>query len=429
MRLIAKANSVNNDHSRSITGTKRWLMLGLCASLFICSQFHRVSNAIIAVDLREDLRISAESLGVLSAAFFYAFAAMQVPLALLLDRVGGRLAMGVLSLGGAGGALAFSMARGMEGAVLGRVLLGIGMAGNLMGSLKLISNWFPPKQFATLSGLLMALGTLGNMLAATPLAVMVEALGWRWSIGLAGAFTGALSLFFLAFVQERPERGSEKARGATGPTSTLGQVGSLLRLREYWLISFATFFRYGTFVAIQGLWAGPYLIQVMGLSSVTAGNILVLLNLGLILGSPLGGILSDQWFRSRKRVVMVGLAAMALAELVLALGWCGTSPGWLSLLFLALGTSSAFGQVMYAHIKELVPGQMTGMALTGINLFTMLGAAAFLQGLGWVVDQWSHGGGTSTQAYRAAFLVAFGGVALALLLYAATRDSRGPRRG
>jgi nitrate/nitrite transporter NarK len=403
-----------------------WMVLGLCSLLFISSQFHRVSNAIIAVELREELGISAESLGVLSASFFYSFAAMQVPLALFLDRLGGRLSMGVLSIVGAAGALVFSMARGMEGAVLGRILLGAGMAGNLMGSLKLISNWFPPQQFATLSGLLLALGTLGNMLAATPLAMMVENLGWRLSIGLWGLGTGLLALIFLALVRERPPHSADHGR-AQNAASTLGQVGLLLRLREYWLISLATFFRYGTFVAIQGLWAGPYLIQVLGLAPVTSGNILVLLNLGLVLGSPLGGILSDRWIRSRKRVVLMGLGVMAAAQLTLAMGWCGRDLGWLGFAFMMLGISSAFGQVMYAHIKELVPAPMTGMALTGINLFTMLGAASFLQGLGWVVDRWIQGGSTNQEAYMAAFLAGFGGVALAFLLYLPTREANHSR--
>lgn len=418
---------IDRPKQASSSSPRGWVVLGLCALLFISSQFHRVSNAIIAVELRQDLNISAENLGVLSACFFYAFALMQIPLALFLDRIGGRLCMGFLSILGAAGGIIFSTAGGMEGAVLGRVLLGAGMAGNLMGSLKLISNWFPPQQFATLSGLLLALGTLGNMLAATPLALLVEKLGWRYSIGLSALGTGFLALVFLGIVTERPSHDLHQTL-TSGPLSTSGQLGHLLRLREYWLISMATFFRYGTFVAIQGLWAGPYLIQVLGLGPVRSGNILVLLNLGLVLGSPLGGILSDRWIRSRKQVVVTGLAVMAVAELALALGWCGDDPMLLALLFAGLGLSSAFGQVMYAHIKDLVPAPMTGMALTGINLFTMLGAASFLQGLGWVVDRWIQGGGSGQEAYTAAFLSAFAGVAVALLLYLFTREALPSRK-
>lgn len=197
-----------------------------------------------------------------------------------------------------------------------------------------------------------------------------------------------------------------------------------MRLREYWLISWATFFRYGTFVAIQGLWAGPFLMEVMGLSPVVAGNILLALNLGVILGSPIGGLLSDRWLRSRKKVVLLGLVFLALGLVSLSLRLCGANPNWLALVFLVIGVSSSFGQVMYAHIKELVNPGMTGMAMTGINLYTMLGAAAFLQGLGWVVGRWGSPDGPRGAGYEAAFLVAFVGILLALVLYTFTREGR-----
>jgi sugar phosphate permease len=200
-------------------------------------------------------------------------------------------------------------------------------------------------------------------------------------------------------------------------------LSSLLLQRDYWLISVGTFFRYGTLVAIQGLWAGPYLMQVVGLSPVETGNLLLMLNIGVILGAPLAGWLSDRVVSTRKRVVLLGLAGMAVTELALSQGWSGSNQWILGAFFLGLGISSAFGQVMYAHIKELMPARMTGMALTGVNLFTMLGGAAFLHGMGWVVDAWSTSTGSAAQAHGAAFFMAFLGVALALGLYLFTRET------
>lgn len=405
-------------------GGKKWLVFALCASLFICSQFHRVSNAVIAPDLSRDLGISAEGLGALSAAFFYSFAAMQVPLAMFLDKVGGRASMGFLSLLGSVGVLAFSMAETVEQAFVARILIGVGMAGNLMGSLKLISNWFRPDQFATLSGLLMSLGTLGNMFATTPLALLNETTGWRNGIRITGLITGVLAIGFLFLVREAPAHiRLEKRANSVAPST---DVLRLLRLKEYWLISLGTFFRYGTFVAIQGLWAGPYLLEVLKVPTVVAGNLLLLLNLGVVVGSPIGGFLSDKLLKSRKKVVLMGLVGMGFCLFFLAMGWCGKGIFCLGAIFLGLGLASSFGQVMYAHIKEMLPSAMTGMAVTGINLFTMLGAATFLQGLGWVVDRVTAGPEPSLQAYQTAFMVAFGGVVLGLVLYTLTKDA--PRR-
>jgi len=400
----------------------RWVIFGLCSLLFISSQFYRVSNAIIAPQLQVEFSITSEQLGLLSAAFFYAFAFAQIPLALFLDRLGARLIMSGLSLLGALGAWIFAGSNGLGTGVIGRMLLGLGMAGNLMGSLKLFTAWFSPRQFATLSGVLLAIGTIGNMVAATPLALLMNALGWRLSFTIIGCTTAFLSVVFFLVVRDSPAGvalGEEKSQEAYG---VLSMIGLLLGRREYWLISTGTFFRYGVFVAIQGLWAGPYLIKGLGFSPVEAGNILLLLNIGLVVGSPLGGWLSDRVLNSRKTAVILGLMVMSLTLFALSLGFFKDNLLMLGVIFFFLGVSSGFGIIMYAHIKEWVPAEMQGMAFTGVNLFTMLGAAVFMQGMGWVLDQWSTSQIVGPQEYQKAFFIGFLGMVIALVIYFFTRD-------
>lgn len=400
----------------------RWLVFSFASLLFILSQFYRVSNAIIAPDLQQELQLSGQQLGLLSAAFFYAFAAAQIPLGVLIDRIGARWTMTLLTLVGAGGAMLFAAAHSLSVAVAGRALLGIGMAGNLMGSLKLLTHWFSAREFATLSGLMLALGTVGNMLAATPLAYTNVLFGWRWTFTFLGGATLAAALFFFLLVREHPV-GREPPSTFFSQPGWFGPLLSLFQDRNYWIISMGTFFRYGTFVAIQGLWAGPYLIEGLGLSPVQSGNLVLLLNVGLVLGSPFGGWLSDRVLQSRKKVIGLGLAVMGLAQLGLALGW-GEHHWWLlGLLFFVFGVFGSFGIVMYAHIKELMPEEMTGTAMTGINLFTMLGGAAFLQGLGWVVDHWSLSETIPNAEYKSAFLTCAVGAGGAFVAYLFTRDT------
>ena len=411
---------------------RRWLILLLCALLFICSQFLRVSNAIIAPMLKEDLALSSESLGVLSAMFFYVFAAAQIPIGICLDRFGSRRTMTVLSVIGTIGVLVFASAKGMYEAMIGRALLGLGMAANLMGSLKLFTSWFSPKEFATITGLIFSLGTLGNMLATTPLALLVEAGGWRFAFYIIGGLTGVITLLFYVFVSDGPEGSSSSATPATeskDKPSPWTVLKDLFHRREYWLISFSTFFRYGTFVAIQGLWAGPYLMEALGYSTVSAGNLLLLINLGVIIGSPVGGWLSDRVLNSRKWVVVIGLFMLGIGELGLALGW-GEAGAWtVGCLLLFLGFFSSFGLVMFAHIKETMPSEMTGVSLTGVNLFTMLGAAVYLQGMGKVLDLSGSAGQGGTEGYGTAFLLGFFGVAVAFVCYSCTREkSKKPSR-
>ena len=406
---------------------RRWRVVALAGTLFVLSQFYRVANAVVAPDLQRDLGLSSEALGGVSAAFFYAFAAAQVPLAVVLDRLGARRIMAALTLAGAGGAAVFSVATGVTGATVGRALLGIGMAGNLMGSLKLVSRWFPPRQFATVAGLILALGTFGNILAATPLVLLVEALGWRRAFVVIAVATAVLAALFWAVVREAPagaappEATHAEATGA--PTATGARARLLLGSRDYWLISLGAFCRYGTFAAIQGLWVAPWLVDVVGLSPVRAANLIVIMNVGLVVGAPLGGWLSDHVLASRKRLALLGLGGLAAAELALA--FLGRGSGWwtVALVLAVLGVASSFGQVLYAHVKDVMPEGMAGMAMTGVNFFVMLGAAAFLHVMGWILDARSLPGGARTAAgYEAAFLLAGVSTAVAFLAYFLTRD-------
>jgi nitrate/nitrite transporter NarK len=414
-------NSIQASRDTWTPSSRRWLVLTLCSLLFILSQFYRVSNAIIAPRLQLDLSISSEALGILGAVFFYSFAFVQIPLGLLLDRIGARLIMTVLSIIGAIGAFLFASAQDMTMAVLGRTLLGLGMAGNFMGSLKLFTTWFSPREFATLSGVIVALGTIGNMVAATPLAIMVTAIGWRWSFICIGIVTFLLAVIFFFLITDRPIGTLENKLDIPSPSSTLHHIRLLITSHNYWIICFSTFLRYGIFVAIQGLWAGPYLIKGLGFSPVKAGNFLLLLNIGYIIGSPLSGWLSDRVIGSPKRVVLMGVAIMAWCIYALSKDWCTTNVWILGGVLLTLGTFSSFGIIMYAHIKELMPPDMSGMAFTGINLFTMLGGAVVMQVMGLLLDHLSTTGEATLKDYHIVFFYASLGTVFALAIYFFTR--------
>ena len=133
---------------------RAWLIFLLCALHLFISQLYRTTNAVLAPWLIVDLRLDTEGLGLLSAGFFYAFSLTQIPISLFLDRLGAKRLMIGLSFLGMAGAVLFSLAQGLGMGLVGRLLLGVGMACNLMGPLKLLTEWFPPSRFATVSGLL-----------------------------------------------------------------------------------------------------------------------------------------------------------------------------------------------------------------------------------------------------------------------------------
>lgn len=405
----------------------RWAIFAVTSLLFLLSQFYRASNAVLAPHLIRDLALNAEGLGLLSAVFFYAFALMQIPLGLLLDRIGPRRTMTILSFIAVIGALIFAWANSLAMGVLGRVLMGVGMAGNLMGTFKLLTIWFAPSTFAILSGFTFSVGNVGNMVATTPLVMLVQALGWRWGFSLIAGINLVLAVILYLVARDSPPANSRNPI-LSGPAPRFADIISGLRLllqkRDYWIISCGSFFRYGVFAAVQVLWGGPYLMQAMGLSALQAGNLLLLLNTGLIIGGPFWGTLSDKGLRRRKGVVVMSLVIFSIAMFAMAMMPLGTSLSVLALLFFSFGFAGGVSGVMFAHIKELMPIRMAGVAMTGINFFTMFGAAVFLQGLGSLMQHLYPNDPQGIDAFNGAFLFSAACLAVATLLYLFTRETR-----
>lgn len=408
--------------------SRRWVIFFITCLLFVLSQFYRASVAVISPNLIADLNLDTRGLSLLSAAFFYAFAVMQIPVGLYLDSVGPRIAMTVLTLVAVAGSLLFAIGESLTPLVTGRVLLGIGMACNLMGTLKLITLWFGPLRFATLSALVISVGTAGNIAAATPLVLMVQAMGWRMTFVVFAAINLLFAFLCFTVVRDRPETlaGGPPVSEVSGrPGEVFAGVKALFAEKDYWIISLGTFCRYGIYAAVQALWAGPYLMKVIGISPVSAGNLLFLMSIGLIAGSPFSGWLSDVWIRSRKPVIVGGLVGMVLVLVLLCRLDAGTGYFTLAVLFFGFGFFSSAGQIMYAHIKERMPIERAGTAMTGINFFTMTGAAAFLQGLGNLMARLYPGASLGPDAFRASFLFCAGCLVVTALFYLFTKETLG----
>jgi sugar phosphate permease len=407
-----------------------WVVFLLASSNFFLSQFYRATNAVISPQLLNDLHLDTEGLGLLSASFFYSFALAQIPITVYLDRIGPRRLMVALSILGIMGILLFSVADSLGAGVAGRLLLGVGMACNLMGTLKLLTVWFPPARFATLSGIVFSIGYGGNIAATTPFVLAVNLVGWRVTLQVIAGVNLILILSFYFAARNQPWGGvSSSAR--TDPQNlkrSLRSLHHLLKKRDFWIISFGTLCSYGIFSAFQVLWAGPYLMEVMGLSPEGAGNIIFFANIALILGSPVWGSLSDRILKTRKWIVVAGHLFLALITLLMALLSPGTSFALLAVLFFCFGFFRTTGLLMYPQIKELAPLSMAGMAMTGINFFTMVGSAVFLQGLGSLMQYVYPEASRGPDAFRLAFFLCSGFLLSVSGLYVLTKERRDRER-
>ena len=405
----------------------RLLIFTTASALFVLSQFYRAAIAVITPELTADLGINTREMSLISAAFFYAFALTQVPLAVYLDRIGARRTMLILNLIAVAGALVFATAQSPGALILARMLLGVGMACNLMGTFKLISQLYTPAMFATLTTVVFSMGTAGSLVATTPLVLLVHAVGWRYAFVLfAGTNLLLTGIFFMAAaptsssLPHPPSAGSKPA----GLKGALTVIATLFHIREYWIISAGTFCRYGVYAAIQTLYAGPYLMNVMGLTPVQTGNLLLGMNIGFICGGPMFGMLSDKWLHTRKWVIIPGLCGTALLLSVLSRLQPGAGILWMVLIFIALGVFNSTAGIMYTHIKEHVPMDKSGTAMTGINFFTMIGPAIFLQVSGMFMQHFYTGNAWSLSAFKSLLMIYSVCLAGVALLYLLTRENR-----
>lgn len=375
----------------------RVFVVYLCA--YFLSYFFRSANAVIAEDLSADLGLSAEQLGRMTSVFFMTFAAAQLPFGIALDRFGARRVTPTLMLAAAMGSALFAAAPSFSLLLLGRALIGLGTAGILMGTFMSFSGWFNTRQLASVFSLLVGLGAFGGIGAATPLALLNEAVGWRNVFaGGAGVFL-ASSLAIYIWGQDAPRAPQHHEQ----PT---GRFVDIFHNPIFWRIGLLNFTMASALFAFQGLWAGPYLVDGMGLNSVQTGNILTALALGAITGFFACGNVA----RHAGIAVSYATAAAGLSvALVIISLFPSSAPLWLlALVFYVYGIGGAFSLLSLSEVRRVFPMHMTGRAATAINLFGFGGSALVQWGVGVFVSSFfalNDAGRYPGEAYRSAFAI------------------------
>ena len=377
---------------------------------YFLSYLYRSINAVIGPPLALEFGLGAGDLGFLTSVYFLGFGLFQLPLGILLDRYGPRRVQFALLLVAAAGAILFSAAQSFTLLAAGRSLIGVGFAGGLMASFKAITLWFPRRRWPLVNGLIMGFGGLGTMAATTPVEMALEWTSWRAVFQFLAAVTAVASFLILLAV---PAHESEREGSLNSMKETFAGLGLIFRDRLFWRFVPVSITAMGAGLAIQGLWAGPWLHDVAGLSSEEVARHLLVLNLALTMGMLATGFFADGCSRlGIGPIGVVGLAALALV-VPLALLILEVHPRgyWVWALF---GLLSNLTIVVYPAISAHFTLRYAGRAMTGLNLLLFLGAFLLQYLIGAIIDLWPPvpGGGYHPEGYQ----TAFGLVALLLLL-------------
>jgi MFS family permease len=397
----------------------RWVMWLLLVLLHLVTSFHRVSFNVIADLLTAEFSLTGAGLGNLAAAYTYMYVLMQIPGGMLVDRLGPRRIALLTGLAMASGSIIIGLAPAAAYVFLGRMLIGLGGSVVLINIFKFQASWFRSTEFATLSGFAILVSGSGALLAATPLAYMVNLIGWRVSFLSVGSATVLVALLCWYYVRSSPHElypgilsaffNTDSAEQAPGVN--LRSAAAVLANRRLWppfIINMGTF---SGFIVFSGTWGVSYLVHVYGISIEQASGFMAIAYLGYMLGAPAAGTISDR-IGSRRLPALALVSCCVLFWLVLAVWPGGLLPfGLLYALAAMLGFGAACTVLSFPMAREASPPGFTGSVTAAVNLGVFLGLAILQPLFGFVLDLGWEGlliGGARIyplQAYRSGFLV------------------------
>ncbi len=360
---------------------------------YFLSYLLRNANAVISPELTQDLGLTATDLGLLTSVYMLAFGAFQLPLGILLDRFGPRRVEAALLLICAAGAALFGLGDGMPQLTLARAMIGLGVSACLMASFKSFSLWFPIERQASLNAAIMAAGGLGALAASSPLGALLPVLGWRGIFYALAAITLLVSLLIFT----TPEKPGSAQRETLG--QQLAGLGAIFRSRAFWRFAPQTTMIVGGFMALQGLWAVPFMMTVNGMTRQAAA-----FHLLLMASAMLVGFLFIAFFVRRLahagippvRLLTVGMGCGMAATLCIVLN---VGPSWL--LWPMLGLVFSVSNLAYALLSGEFPVALAGRVNTALNFGAFVGAFAIQWLFGVAVDGFQSLGQTPDMAYRA----------------------------
>jgi predicted MFS family arabinose efflux permease len=369
------------------------------AAGYLLSYLFRTVNAVISPELTRELALMPASLGLLTSGYFVAFAAVQLPAGMLLDRYGPRRVEPVLLAVAGTGALLFACAEGVPGLVAARALIGAGCAACLMSPLKAIAAWYPVEKQASLSGWMMVAGGLGALIATTPLEIALRFGTWRMIFVALAFITYAVAAWIWLKVPDTPRHAQVSGLAA----QWAGVKSVFVHPRFWWIVPLGAV-GMGAFMAIQGLWAVPWLMEINGFDRATAARHLLVMGVTTLAGYLLIGLFATRLANRGIRpphLFGTGFALNAAALAAILAELPGTYLWWA-----LYGFGAAVNVLSFTVLNAGFPKELTGRANTAVNLVMFTGSFTAQWGIGLVVDAARAGlGYDTTTGLKLAFAV------------------------
>lgn len=384
---------------------------------YFFSYLFRAVNAVVSPDLVAELGLRASDLGLLTAAYLFAFSICQLPLGILLDRYGPRRVQFCLLLIAAAGAVAFASSSTAFGLTIARAVIGLGVAGGLMAGFKAVVMWVPPERRALANSFVMSMGAIGLLVATQPTEWAVRLYGWRNVFLVLAAATAVVACIIFVTVPEK-----KNALGSDTLRNSLRAVGQIYSDRQFWLIVPLLCTTAGTHIAIQTLWAAPWLRDIAGLDREGVAAVLFWMAVSFFVGILISGTIAD-WLGRRgvhNLDVMIGfIAAFIVSQALIVFDVVPLR----FIAWLVFGMSGQVAILAYPWLSTHFGAALAGRSNTAVNLLLFMTAFLVQYAIGYIIDLFprSAGGGYAKDAYVAAFGFFLALQVASLLLYLSVR--------
>lgn len=392
----------------------------ILAIMYFLGMFHRVSPGVMAKEFMDTFGVGATSIGLLGGSYFYPYAIAQIPAGLLADVWGIRQTITLFVAVAGLGTFLTGIGTSWGMVLLGRLFIGFGFGFVYISVLRAVFSWCRVGERGTTNGLLVAIGNVGALSAAGPLAVANTLIGWHNVFYILSGITASMCITAYAIVRNHPRdiglpdfREIEEYEGRVIPEEApLAKIGVLQAVttvfkgRRFGLMAAWGFMVYGVMMTYQGLWGGPYFEDILGWAKEYYGVLLSLMGIGCVIGFLFWGWAADRLLKSRKKVLITGTVGMTAVWFGLWSTMGSFNYGLYAILNFLFGFFGGSIAVSFVQIAELYPREIAGIASSCINIFFFLGGAVIMYAVSAVIGSYGEVAGSYPfTAYSTAWLI------------------------
>jgi len=379
----------------------RWIPWGLSVLAYVICFFHSLSMGVIRESLISEFSLSESAFSQISTAYFYVYLMMQIPSGILVDIIGPRTTVAAGTMLSVVGSLLFANATGFGALFLGRLVIGLGVSVIFISIIKLQAIWFEPDKFGRMSGLTCFIGTMGGVLAQTPLAVLIAKVSWRGAFNIVALCSGIISVLVYFYAKD----GEKNANYNIEKISIGESMKEIFANKQTWppFLLYAGF--YGTFVVISGIWGTSFMSEVYGISVIEGSKYISMIVLGSAFGAILIGWISDRMKRRKLPILIYALAYIGLWGVLVFYGNGKPPLGCMLLLLFTLGFFSQGFVLSWAIGKEVNNPRNVGMTASVINVGGYIGSIVVPFFMGVALDTYKSMGNSQLMYQKTFFII------------------------